>query len=98
MARRNTIGRNPLDTLVPAEMAPRGSEKAPDRAERVTVGALPPETAEMARQAVYFTPGETMSRLITAAIEAEVKRREKARGEPFPARRAPIRKGRLIKA
>ncbi len=97
MARRNTIGRNPLDALVPAEMAPRGSEKAPDRAERVTVG-VPPETAERARQAVYFTPGETMSRLITAAIEAEVKRREKARGEPFPARRAPIRKGRPIKA
>ncbi len=41
MARRNTIGRNPLDTLVPAEMAPRASEKAPERAERVTVGVRP---------------------------------------------------------
>ncbi len=64
--------------------------------ERVTV-ALPPETAERARQAVFFTPGATMSGLFAAAIEAEVDRRENEQGEPFPARRAPIRKGRPIK-
>jgi len=98
MARKSTIGRNPLDSLVPtAKEAPRAPEKAVERPERVTVG-LPPATAERARQAVYFTPGETMSGLIATAIEAEVKRREKGRGEPFPARKAPIRKGRPIKA
>jgi hypothetical protein len=103
MARRRTIGASPLDAVVPMgrlEDARRGSQptqpaKAPK--ERVTF-QLPVDVIEQARNAVFWTPGATMSALMEEALTAHLERLEKKRGEAFPARSGALRTGRPVKA
>lgn len=100
MTRKRTIGTSPLDAMVPLgrQDEPR---KAPERAkapkERVTF-QLPVDVIEQARNAVFWTPGATMAAIMEAALTAHLKRLEKERGEPFPARSGAIRTGRPVKA
>ncbi|HEV3459842.1 MAG TPA: hypothetical protein VHG32_25125 [Thermoanaerobaculia bacterium] len=66
------------------------------RALRLTIN-LPPAVLERARDAVYHSPGLTLSGLSATAINREVDRLEQQRGEPFPARNGPIRTGRPVR-
>lgn len=98
MARRQTIkvsplatGVTPLDAVVPV----RRPAKAPK--ERVTF-QLPVDVIEQARNAVFWTPGATMSALMEEALTAHLERLEKKRGEAFPARSGALRTGRPVKA
>jgi hypothetical protein len=53
----------------------------------VTVGvSLDPEVLERARNAVYWTPGLTLTALATRALATTVDALEHERGQPFPAR------------
>jgi hypothetical protein len=93
MARRSTIGANPLDAVVPAGLpAQQSPEPKATRKERVTF-QLPVELIERARDVVYWTPGATMAGLMEAALEAELGRREQV-----PSRAGAIRTGRPVKA
>lgn len=55
---------------------------------------LPDSLVEHARAAVFYTPGLNLSVLMEQALEAELRRLERQRGEPFPRRTAPIKTGR----
>lgn len=101
MARKPTIGANPLDTLMPSKSAggdkPQAKEPPKRVRERVTF-QLPIEVVERARDAVVFTPGLTLASLVTDAIEEQLTKLEKARGEPFPSRKGQAMKpGRPVK-
>lgn len=61
--------------------------------QRVTAD-VPVEVAEAARNAVFFTPGMTLRDLLTSALEKEVQRMEKERGEAFPQRGKALKRGR----
>lgn len=103
MARRSTIGDNPLDAVVPRMSGgtkrpePEANPARPTK-ERVTF-QLPVDLIEKARDAVYWTPGLTMANLMEEALVAQLERTEKKRGEPFPSRAgAALRTGRPVKA
>jgi post-segregation antitoxin (ccd killing protein) len=55
---------------------------------------LPDALMEHARAAVYHTPGLNLSALVEQALEAEIRRLERARGDAFPRRTAAIKVGR----
>lgn len=55
---------------------------------------LPDNLVEHARAAVFYTPGLNLSVLVEQALEAEIRRLERHRGEPFQRRTAPIKTGR----
>lgn len=55
---------------------------------------LPDELVEHARAAVFYTPGLNLSVLMEQALESELRRLERQRGEAFPRRTAPIKTGR----
>jgi hypothetical protein len=103
MARKSTIGANPLDAAV--RMKSGGTKRAelqagPARAtkERVTF-QLPVSLIEKARDVVFFSPGLTMASLMEEALVAQLERAEKKRGKPFPSRAgAALKTGRPIKA
>ena len=67
--------------------------KATNRKSRFTFN-LPDALVEHARAAVFYTPGLNLSVLVEQALETELRRLERARGEEFPRRTAPIRTGR----
>lgn len=103
MARKSTIGANPLDAVVPMK---RGETKRvkpqaePARAtkERVTF-QLPVGLIEKARDVVFFSPGLTMASLMEEALLAQLERAEKKHGKPFPSRAgAALKTGRPVKA
>jgi hypothetical protein len=109
MARRSTIGKSPLnagplDLVIPPKPdaaatkqvePPAAEDKEP--VDRITV-SLQASVVERARTCVFWSPGETMATLVAAALETEVTRREKQRGEPFPPRKGRIRTGRPIRS
>jgi hypothetical protein len=69
-----------------------GSVVEPKKVRLTTmVGA---EAANLARNAVYWTPRLTMSALIERAIVREVQELEKERGKPFPQRERELPSGR----
>jgi hypothetical protein len=94
MAKRRTIGTNPLDAVIPT---PR-EEKSPSRVvkERLTVH-LPVDLIDRIKNAVYWTPGLTLAGLAEEALAAAVEKLERARGEPFPPRRSELKGGRPLK-
>lgn len=103
MARKSTIGANPLDAVVPMQTGETKRVKPqaePARAtkERVTF-QLPTDLIEKARDVVFFSPGLTMASLMEDALLAQLERVEKKRGEPFPSRAgAALKTGRPVKA
>lgn len=94
MAKRRTIGTNPLDAVIPTH----GEEKAPRRVvkERLTVH-LPVDLIDRIKNAVYWTPGLTLAGLAEEALTVAVEKLERERGEPFPPRRAELKGGRPLK-
>jgi len=102
MAKRSTIGSNPLDAVVPmgrlepaAEATSEPTPVAPPR-ERVTI-ALPADLMERARNAVYWTPGATLTALVEDAVELELAKREAEHGSPFKPRGTKLAPGRRMR-
>jgi hypothetical protein len=101
MARKSTIGTNPLGAMVPGrrpEWVEPPAESARAAKERVTF-QLPGNLIEKARDVVYWTPGLTMASLMEEALLAQLKRAERKHGKPFPSRAgAALKTGRPVKA
>ena len=100
MAKRRTIGTNPLDAVVPEprEIAPpRTPAPAPkvDK-DRLTVH-LPVELIERVKNAVYWTPGLTLASLAEDALRQALAELEAARGAPFPPRERQLSVGRPLR-
>jgi hypothetical protein len=112
MAKRRTMGENPLDAVIPTKTAtaPRGggrkaaatATKAPPKKqakvikERLTVH-LPVPLIDRVKNAVYWTPGLTLASLAEKSLESTVDAIEKKNGEPFPQRKEDLKGGRPIK-
>lgn len=111
MARRSTIGENPLDALIPVPSpgpisdpvagvtAPPSSPPAPVNEqvrERVTLH-LSRGLVDRIRNAVYWTPGLTMADLANEAFSRHLALLEEERGEAFPARASELKRGRPIR-
>lgn len=114
MAKRKTIGDNPLDAVVPNPQAavtasqrglatagtypkPDKPEKPPKVAkERLTVHVTL-EIIDRVKNAVYWTPGLTLSDLAEQAFAEAVGKLEEKRGEPFPPRKEELKGGRPLK-
>jgi len=99
MARKSTIGSNPLDAVIPTGRRDEPEptiEPAKTPKERATF-QLPVDVVERARNAVFWTPGLTMAALMEEALGAHLDRLEKKRGEPFPRRSGALKMGRPVK-
>lgn len=100
--KRRTVRENPLDAVVPptpsgALAAAKPREGAPSQAKQRMTFHLPVEVMERAKNAVYWTPGLTLTDLAAQALTDAVDRSEKKKGEPFPPRKAELKGGRPIK-
>ncbi|HVT58947.1 MAG TPA: hypothetical protein VHR45_11145 [Thermoanaerobaculia bacterium] len=95
VARRAAATAPPPIAATPEPPAPVPS-RAPRRAERFTVN-LPLNLVERARDAVFHTPGLTLAALTAEALTGAIERRERQRGEPFPARQGRLRVGRPVR-
>lgn len=100
MAKRRTIGTNPLDAVVPEprvvpQPRPPGLA-APVAKERLTVH-LPVALIDGVKNAVYWTPGLTLARLAEEALRQALAALETARGEPFPPRERNLTVGRPLR-
>src|SRR5581483_10855446 len=104
-SRASTIGRNPRAALLPppvARAAAGGGEASTplptstrQGSERFTVH-LPVTLVDRLRDAVYWTPGLTLSRMAETAFDAALRDLEAERGTPYPPRRGELRAGRPI--
>ena len=97
--RRKAIEENPLDRALPAS-GNSGEEPAPSprpEIEAVTF-KITSETANRARNAVFWSPGLTMGELAEAALKEAVDRLERKRGEPFPPRQKDLKGGRRVRS
>ena len=86
--RSSTLGDDPLAAVFPPSTTePAAHQEVPRSARAITVGvSLDPEVLERARNAVYWTPGLTLTALATTALAAAVDDLEHERGQLFPAR------------
>lgn len=101
---RSTIGKDPLDSVVP-EQQDTGQEEEPQdedsqkeeqtKKKRLTTH-LPVDLQDRLRDAVYWTPGATLSGLVEEAIREKLDRMEDEREEPFPSREEELKPGRPI--
>lgn len=57
-------------------------------------GSMSSDVLERARNAVFYTPGMTLSDLMEEAVRRYVAGMERKRGKPFPKRTAPLKTGR----
>ena len=112
MAKRKTIGENPLDAVVPVLTAEPGRDGAGNKRaskrepkpregkrvikERLTIH-LPVELIDRIKNAVYWTPGLTLAELGERAFTEILRKMERERGEPFPPRRSELKGGRPLK-
>jgi hypothetical protein len=105
MARRSTIGENPLDSVIPVDKSSNGHK--PDNGAKVDNGAkgvkdrmtvhLSVELIERVKNAVYWTPGMTVAQLAEEALAQAVEGLERAHGGPFPARTSELSRGRPVR-
>ena len=63
---------------------------------RMTV-LLPPALVEKIKDAVYWTPGLTLSQLAEDAFTNAIEKRERGRKEPFRPRHGKLKAGRPMK-
>lgn len=86
--RSSTLGDDPLAAVFPpSSTRPATHQEASRSARAITVGvSLDPAVLERARNAVYWTPGLTLTDLATQALAAAVDDLEHERGQPFPTR------------
>jgi len=97
MAKRKTIGENPLDSLLqPAQKNEQQDEQKCTSTckQRVTV-QISNDVIERIKNAVYFTPGLTLAAFAEQAFSKAVDRLEKEK--PFPQRHGELKTGRPIK-
>lgn len=100
MAKRRTIGENPLDAIVPDRSKTEESGKSWEKQtrvvkERLTVH-LPIDLINRIKNAVYWTPGLTLAGLAEIALRDVVDQLEEERGEPFPQREGELKGGRPL--
>lgn len=91
---RDTIGINPLDSLTQSVEPVKQQTKAKKK-ERITI-ALTPEVIERLKNAVYWSPGLTLSCVIEQATEKAILDLERKNGKPFPERNGELKKGRQL--
>jgi hypothetical protein len=85
--RRSTLGDDPLAEVFPSPSTASRMHPDASRSRVVTVGvSLDHGVLERARNAVYWTPGLTLTDLATQALAAAVDDLEDQRGRAFPAR------------
>jgi hypothetical protein len=110
MAKRQTIGDNPLDSLI-QPLSNNGSATALLEAEeerqkpaqrqiksskqRITV-QISEDVIERLKNAVYWTPGLTLASLAEEAFSKAVDALENEREAPFPKRKEELKTGRPI--
>ena len=101
MAKRQTIGVNPLDALIPPQspvpVAPEMPARVPTSVkERLTVH-LSVQLIDRVKNVVYWTPGMTLAAFAESALENAVDEMERDRGERFPPRNGELKGGRPMK-
>jgi hypothetical protein len=57
---------------------------------------LPEDVLDRVRNAVFYTPGETLAAIGARAVLAELAKIERANGGPFPSRTQAVRRGRPV--
>lgn len=109
MAKRQTIGENPLDGLfqptggattvstitVEREKTTPQRKALPPKKQRITV-QISEEVIDRVKNAVYWTPGLTLAALAEDALVKTVDKLERGR-DPFPQRKEELKTGRPIK-
>lgn len=98
--KKKGLGTNPLDAIIPATIAEAGEEAVNGRrapAKERFSAYIASNLLDRARNATYWTPGATMNALVEEAVRREVERREKEKGEAFPARPTALRGGRPVR-
>ena len=109
MAKRQTIGENPLDGLITTtlpssntdtsfvnkkqDMPKQKKESSPKQ--RITV-QIRQDIIERLKNAVYWTPGLTLAALSEEAFAKAVDKLEEDRREKFPQRREELKTGRPV--
>jgi hypothetical protein len=92
-----TTSNRPPQTRVRTPTKAATSNRPPQtrvgKPERITV-LISAAIISRARDACYWTPGQTMAGLVAVALDAEVTRMEKKRKAPFPPRKGKLRTGR----
>ncbi len=110
MAKRQTIGENPLDSLFEPAVKTNGhsisvlneesespqQDKKSSKKQRITV-QISEDVIDRIKNAVYWTPGLTLASLAEEAFYKIVDELEKSRGNPFPKRKDELKTGRPIK-
>lgn len=111
MAKRQTIGDNPLDSLIQPISNKEKYESILDSSEdvnqsirqhtkspkqRITV-QISQDVIERLKNAVYWTPGLTLASLAEEAFSKAIDTLENEREAPFPNRREELKTGRPIK-
>jgi len=99
MVKRQTIGANPLDVMVPPTPPPSpelAEEEKKDAKERCTFH-ISVALMERARNCVFWTPGLTMGGLAEEGIKKALGAYEKKNGGPFPQRKSNLKGGRPVR-
>ena len=97
MAKREIIGKNPLDELIGGNQTPSAPKQEPskNKKRRITV-QISEDIIDRIKNATYWTPGLTLSYLVETALEKEVNQMESYRGSSFEKRKAELKTGRPI--
>jgi predicted small metal-binding protein len=107
MAKRQTIGDNPLDAFISPNVVNNDKEVMEEdsiqprrpkhsKKQRITV-QISEDVIDRIKNAVYWTPGVTLASLAEEAFSKIVDEIEKSRGTPFPKRKDELKTGRPIK-
>ena len=107
MAKRQTIGDNPLDAYISPKVVNDDQEfleedsipqRQPKRSnkQRITV-QISEDVIDRIKNAVYWTPGLTLASLAEEAFSKIVDELEKSKRTPFPKRKDELKTGRPIK-
>ena len=111
MPRRRTINENPLGALIGEKdkEAPERGKRSEGGRSRITI-SIPNETLERARDAVFWTRGETLSGLMERGVEMAIEELAKGKilrdeetgkvikgkNDPFPGRLLELKAGRPV--
>jgi hypothetical protein len=91
---RKTIGDNPLDawvtTVESVNKKPHGKKK-----QKVTL-IMDADLVERLKNAVYWSPGLSLSGVLEEAAEKMISQLEKKNGKPFQERNGELKKGRKL--
>lgn len=106
MAKRPTIGDNPLDAYISPNVVNNGVEVLEDeiaqkkkpkqsKKQRITV-QISEDVIDRIKNAVYWTPGLTLAALAEEAFSVIVDKLEQERGEKFVKRKEELKTGRPL--